>query len=355
MTRHARVPRAPRRAPNAPWYRTLKGVVAIVVGGLLLLGGIENALNPTSTTPSATPTEIARAGSLSSLPTTSAPAASAPTTVAPPSTGEPNEEGTGATIPPVAVSPPPTGCVATDQDQYVYNPSRLQVVTACLQVAGTVAAIRTEADGDLHVLIALDPTYRHLLTPANQGEELGDLVVEPVCVDAVSQADAVATCAGDADPIGSVPSTVGAHIWLQGRYVLDLQHGGWAELHPLYRWGAFGTAPLPPGPTPRPTRTPAPGTSFAVRITSLTSPINRGAIASLHATTRAGADCTITVQYKSGPSKAAGLGPQTASAAGALVWSWKVGSNTTPGRWPVTVRCTVGSPSASATAYLTVH
>jgi len=31
---------------------------------------------------------------------------------------------------------------------------------------------------------------------------------------------------------------VGAHVWMEGRYVADSEHGGWAELHPLHRWGA---------------------------------------------------------------------------------------------------------------------
>jgi hypothetical protein len=278
----------------------------------------------------------------------------ATSTVTAGASGEGGDEGSGATIAPVAVKAPPKGCAPTDQDRYVYNPARLQVVTPCLLVTGTVAAIRTEADGDLHILIALDAAYTHLLRPTNQGEELGDLVVEPVCERAVSQADAVPTCAGDHDPLTTLPGSIGAHIWLEGRYVYDLQHGGWAELHPLYRWGAYGTQP-PVGPTPKPVPTPAPGTAFSVRITSLTTPISRGAIASLQASTRAGADCTITVQYKSGPSKAAGLGPQTAGPSGALLWSWKIGTNTTFGRWPVTVRCSAASRSASATTYLTVN
>ena len=258
------------------------------------------------------------------------------------------DEGNGTTIAPVAVTPPPRGCVPTDQDRYVYNPARLQVVTACLQVSGTVAAIRTEADGDRHILIALDPVDAHLLTPANQGEELGDLVVEPVCVGSVSQADAIDTCAADADPIASMPSTVGEHIWLEGRYVFDLEHGGWAELHPLYRWGAFGTAPPPAGATPRPTPISATGGSISVRITSLTSPVSRGSFASLGARTKAGAACTITVEYKSGPSSAAGLGPKTASGTGSVSWTWKVGSRTTVGSWPVTVTCRSGGQSSSA-------
>lgn len=283
----------------------------------------------------------------------SPPTATATSTATAQATGEGGDEGSGAPIAPVAVKAPPRGCAPTDQDRYVYNPARLQVVTPCLLVTGTVATIRNEADGDLHILIALDAAYTHLLRPANQGEELGDLVVEPVCERTVTQADAVPTCAGDRDPLAPLPGSVGAHIWLEGRYVYDLQHGGWAEMHPLYRWGAYGTQP-PVGPTPKPAPTPAPGTAFTVRIMSLTTPIGRGAIASLQASTRAGAYCTITVQYKSGPSKAAGLGPQTAGSSGALVWSWKIGSNTTLGRWPVTVRCSAGSRSASATTYLTV-
>lgn len=131
----------------------------------------------------------------------------------------------------------PVACQPTDQDRYVYSPDRLQVAAACIRVTGTVAAIRNEADGDLHILLKLDPAYAHLLTPANQGEELGDLVVEPVCVRSVSQVDAIATCAADPDPFPGPFPVVGERIWMEGRYVFDLDHGGWAELHPLYRWG----------------------------------------------------------------------------------------------------------------------
>jgi len=66
-------------------------------------------------------------------------------------------------------------CQPTDQDGYVYNPGRLEVVVPCLYVTGIVAAVRTEADGDLHILLDVDPPYAYLLRPANQGEELGDL------------------------------------------------------------------------------------------------------------------------------------------------------------------------------------
>ncbi len=130
----------------------------------------------------------------------------------------------------------PTACTPTDQDKYVYHPSRLVVRAACIHVTGTVKAVHRETDGDLHILLALDPAYVNVLTPANQGVALGDLVVEPVCVRSVVQADALATCARDPDPIADPFPVVGEAVWMEGRYVLDLEHAGWAELHPLYRW-----------------------------------------------------------------------------------------------------------------------
>jgi len=128
-------------------------------------------------------------------------------------------------------------CEPTDQDAFVYNPDRLEVAAPCLHVTGIVAAVRTEADGDLHILLELDPPYTYLLRPANQGEELGDLVVEPVCVKSVAQADAEAVCTADPDPLAQPFPVAGERVWMDGRYVFDLEHGGWAELHPLYRWG----------------------------------------------------------------------------------------------------------------------
>jgi len=169
-------------------------------------------------------------------------------------TGTPTPE-TGSS--PVEPAPTPaSGCQPTDQDKYVYNPDRLSVEASCIRVTGTVAAIRSEADGDLHILLALDPPYVHLLTPTNQGVELGDLVVEPVCVHSVTQSDAIASCSADPDPLRSLPG-LGWHIWMEGRYVLDQDHGGWAELHPLFRWarqGAGPTASQALTTTPAPTR-----------------------------------------------------------------------------------------------------
>lgn len=132
---------------------------------------------------------------------------------------------------------PSTACFPTDQDQYVYNPNRLTVLQPCIRMTGTIAAIRMEADGDDHILIKPDPQYAGLVNAANSGLELGDLVVEPVCELTVTQADAQTTCAADKDPLRIVGIAVGLHVWFEGRYVTDGDHGGWAELHPVYRWG----------------------------------------------------------------------------------------------------------------------
>ena len=143
---------------------------------------------------------------------------------------------TAASTLPSATSPTGATCQPTDQDQYVYHPARLTVITPCIRVTGTIAAIRKEADGDRHILVTLDPQYSALLRPANINE-LGDLVVEPVCVGSVSQTDAIGVCGADHDPLDISGLTVGAHLWFEGRYVLDTSHGGWAEIHPLARYG----------------------------------------------------------------------------------------------------------------------
>lgn len=50
-----------------------------------------------------------------------------------------------------------------------------------------------------------------------------------------------------------------------------------------------------------------------------------------------GVTYTITVTYKSGPSKAKGLDPQTADDQGAVTWNWKIGSKTSSGTFNITV------------------
>lgn len=330
------------RAPRSRWARwTLAAVAALLVIGVVA------AIASSSRLPGA--------GSAGAPPMTrqSAAAAAASSDAGAGPSGQPSAgdtptaplSATGAPSPLVAAAQP--SCAATDQDRYVYHPDRLRVIATCLRATGTVEAIRSEADGDLHILLALDPPYASLLTAANQGPELGDLVVEPVCVRGVTQADAIAPCAADPDPLTSLPS-VGMHVWMEGRYVLDTQHGGWAEFHPLYRWGAFGSSPAPSALGTPAAQPPPSGTALSVQIVTVSSPVSRGSMASLRAATAAGVTCQIRVTYKSGPSSAAGLGPATADASGALGWTWTVGTKTTPGTWPISVSCARGSESATA-------
>ncbi len=213
----------------------LAAVVAAAV--VLVLVGALHARGPTprqstglmtNATASSSPTpDVANAGGPTTAATTATPAPAPTPYLTPKPKSKTNPQPT----------PTPASCKPTDQDRYVYNPDRLDVLAACVFVTGTVDAVRREADGDLHILLKVDAEYRYLLRPANQGEELGDLVVEPVCVKSVTQTDAIATCEADPDPLSSPFPSAGDRVWMEGRYALDLDHGGWAELHPLYRWG----------------------------------------------------------------------------------------------------------------------
>jgi hypothetical protein len=137
-------------------------------------------------------------------------------------------------------STPGATCLPNDQDQYVYDPTRLKVLQACIRVTGTVDDMAVGADGDTIFLLRLDPPYQHLLTSGNEGgEERGDLGVEAVCT--VSPVDPIvmALCANDRDPYAQPAPRIGAHVWMEGRYILDLDHESHAELHPLYRMGTI--------------------------------------------------------------------------------------------------------------------
>lgn len=125
-------------------------------------------------------------------------------------------------------------------------------------------------------------------------------------------------------------------------------------------WFALdGEAPPPAGsgtskPSPTPTPQPVVG-SLKVTVASVTSPVARGASATLVVRTKAGASCAVVVLYKSGPSKAQGLEPTHASVSGSVRWIWTIGSRTTLGAWPITVTCSLGGKSASAHTTIVVH
>jgi micrococcal nuclease len=61
--------------------------------------------------------------------------------------------------------------------------------------------------------------------------------------------------------------------------------------------------------------------------------------------------CSITVIYKSGPSKAAGLEPKVSDSKGMVEWTWRVGTRTTPGEWPIAIECGQGNITRVRTSF----
>jgi len=125
----------------------------------------------------------------------------------------------------------------------IYHPSRLHVVAACTTVTGTVESVRSEPDGDVHLLLKLPASRSGLLNAGNFSDTHGDLVVEIICVGTVTQADAASACAGHVNQV-AVPS-VGERIRISGTYVLDADHG-WMEIHPVSLLSVLSAAAPPP-------------------------------------------------------------------------------------------------------------
>jgi micrococcal nuclease len=95
--------------------------------------------------------------------------------------------------------------------------------------------------------------------------------------------------------------------------------------------------------------------ALSLQIVSVTSPVEAGATATLVAKAVPGAQCKITVNYKSGPSSASGLGPKVADSNGNVSWSWTVGVNTTPGTWQIVVESGLNGETASQTTTFAVQ
>jgi len=99
---------------------------------------------------------------------------------------------------------------------------------------------------------------------------------------------------------------------------------------------------------------PARAADLLITLISVTSPAAPFSDATLTISTSPGANCSIVVHYSSGPSRAKGLIPKMASSSGRVSWTWRVGSNTTPGRWPIIVTCEKPG-SAPGTAWCLQH
>lgn len=94
------------------------------------------------------------------------------------------------------------------------------------------------------------------------------------------------------------------------------------------------------------------GTSSASVVTQLGQhlTVHDGGEASVSVHSQPNILATIEVDYKSGPSHAKGLEPKKADSSGQVSWSWKVGTNTTPGTYKVIIK----DGSQSITKFLTV-
>jgi beta-lactamase superfamily II metal-dependent hydrolase len=127
---------------------------------------------------------------------------------------------------------------------------------------------------------------------------------------------------------------VGATIYgtnVNGTIIVKATSKGYAVETQRVEQGAMPTATFRPMPTAAP--------ATGLEIVSVTSPAARGEDATLSAQTTPNASCSITVYYKSGPSKAKGLAPGNADGSGLVSWTWVVGPKTIPGTWRIVVTC----------------
>lgn len=304
-----------------------------------------------------------------STPTSRPPSYSPSPSIMPVLTSTPITGSSTTSIPPTSntITATKSSCRPGDPTANVYHPYRLRVIKSCMTVSGTVASLRAEADGDTHFDLALDAPYISLLAPANYSAQHGDLVVEivpadkPGCTPGQPARPASGTynygvCTG-ADE--TTPS-IGTHVWITGPYVLDLDHGGWAEIHPAWAITLSSGTPTGTGTgtgttSASPTNPPISAlttSSEALKIVSVTSSVLAGADASLSAITSPYATCSLSVTLPSGAeSQSQGLGSATADSSGTLQWSWQTGWRTDPGTATATVTC--GSEAASTTFQIT--
>ncbi|MER5175526.1 MAG: hypothetical protein ABJB76_03460 [Candidatus Nitrosocosmicus sp.] len=108
---------------------------------------------------------------------------------------------------------------------------RLSIQELCISISGTIMNRTPQLDGDIHLLIKLDPKFTNMLTPANFEHLRGLLVVEPVCQSNPINPLSIESCQGFHHNI-DIPAD-GTHVIITGSYVLENRHGGWAEIHPV--------------------------------------------------------------------------------------------------------------------------
>lgn len=230
--------------------------------------------------------------------------------------------------------------------EHVYNPERLKRVDECISVTGIIEAVRSEEDGDYHILVKLDDQYSDLVNEENIQNQKGDLVVETVCQRPVTQEDAVSACLNfNANQIDIPP--VGSHVKVTGSYVLDLQHGGWAEIHPATSIIVIEEKQESSGGSPNenlPPSTPTEQTgSLSVKVDFAHDPIVRGNTQTItvivtDANTgervgEAGVDGMVTYASGSTTKPFSGITEQD----GEVAYTWKIGGNSSPGTFSVDI------------------
>jgi hypothetical protein len=186
------------------------------------------------------------------------------------------------------------------------------------RVTAAITLVRPEDDGDFHLVLE-DGAGRTMIAESPMAS--CDITATPHRQRQMARARAhVGLC---------------ARASVTGVAFFDFYHGqtGVApnaiELHPVlaFRCLTASSTPAPPS-----------SAKGKVKLVLLTSPVSAGSDATLTVAVPNGTSCSIVVSYKSGPSSAAGLYAQRAHA-GHISWTWKVGTRTTPGRWPIDITC----------------
>lgn len=95
--------------------------------------------------------------------------------------------------------------------------------------------------------------------------------------------------------------------------------------------------------------------SFGIKVINTAGMVQRGEYASETIATEFGATCSIEVDYASGPSTAKGLGTQSTDQNGEITWTWKVGTNTTLGTWPINISCALNGQTKQIEDNFTVQ
>jgi len=103
-----------------------------------------------------------------------------------------------------------------------------------------------------------------------------------------------------------------------------------------------------------PIAAPVQAAGLGVQLSSLSSPVKRGHLASASAHSGPHLRCTIKLVVGGHAISASGLGARTTNASGNVSWSWVVPSATRTGSWPVTVTCQSGSRSGKASRHMSV-